>query len=128
MKYFDIIRSNKKLQGGFIWDWVDQGMQTKTADGRTFFAYGGDLGGFYLQNDENFCANGLVAADRTPHPGLYEVKKVYAKIIFSTKDISKGWDGTINGLQAAIGTYVYQIKGSFNGKTVNEKGTVTLVR
>ncbi|CAN5782710.1 glycoside hydrolase family 2 TIM barrel-domain containing protein [soil metagenome] len=85
-EYFDIIRSNKKLQGGFIWDWVDQGIQTKTTDGRPFFAYGGDLGGYYLQNDENFCANGLVAADRTPHPGLFEVKKVYAKIIFSTKD------------------------------------------
>ena len=89
-EYFDIIRSHKNMQGGFIWDWVDQGMKTTTTDGRTFFAYGGDLGGYYLQNDENFCSNGLVAADRTPHPGVFEVKKVYAKIIFSAKDISKG--------------------------------------
>ncbi|MEO6549272.1 MAG: glycoside hydrolase family 2 TIM barrel-domain containing protein [Ferruginibacter sp.] len=89
-EYFDIIRNSKNMQGGFIWDWVDQGIQTKTADGRMFYAYGGDLGGYDLQNDENFCANGLIAADRTPHPGLYEVKKVYANIQFKAKDISKG--------------------------------------
>ncbi|HEU4902968.1 MAG TPA: glycoside hydrolase family 2 TIM barrel-domain containing protein, partial [Flavisolibacter sp.] len=89
-EYYDIIRSSKNMQGGFIWDWVDQGMQTTTTDGRKFFAYGGDLGGYHLQNDENFCANGLVAADRTPHPGLYEVKKVYAKILFKAKDLAKG--------------------------------------
>lgn len=89
-EYWDIIRSSPHMQGGFIWDWVDQGMQTTTTDGRPFFAYGGDLGGYHLQNDENFCANGLVAADRTPHPGLYEVKKVYQNILFKAKDLSKG--------------------------------------
>jgi len=89
-EYYDIVRSSPHMQGGFIWDWVDQGIKTKTADGRLFYAYGGDLGGYHLQNDENFCANGLVAADRTPHPGLYEVKKVYAKIQFKEKDLSKG--------------------------------------
>jgi beta-galactosidase len=89
-EYYDVIRSSPKMQGGFIWDWVDQGMLTKTADGRPFYAYGGDLGGYALQNDENFCANGLVAADRTPHPGLFEVKKVYSKIQFKPKDASKG--------------------------------------
>ena len=89
-EYFDIIRSSPKMQGGFIWDWVDQGLQTKTADGRAFYAYGGDLGGYHLQNDENFCANGLVAADRTVHPGLHEVKKVYSKIQFAAKDAAHG--------------------------------------
>jgi beta-galactosidase len=89
-QYWDIIMGSRHMQGGFIWDWVDQGMLTKTADGRSFYAYGGDLGGYYLQNDENFCANGLVAADRTPHPGLYEVKKVYQNILFKSKDVSKG--------------------------------------
>lgn len=96
-EYFDIIRSDKKMQGGFIWDWVDQGIRTKTQDGRVFYAYGGDLGGYHLQNDENFCSNGLVAADRTPHPGLYEVKKVYQKILFTSKDPSHG-DITIHNL------------------------------
>jgi beta-galactosidase len=71
------------MQGGFIWDWVDQGLKTTAPDGRPFFAYGGDLGSYELHNDENFCANGLVSADRIPHPGLYEVKKVYQNILFT---------------------------------------------
>ncbi len=89
-EYYDIIRSSPHMQGGFIWDWVDQGIQAKASDGRIFYAYGGDLGGFELQNDENFCANGLVAADRSPHPGLYEVKKVYQKVLFSNIDAMNG--------------------------------------
>lgn len=88
--YWDIVASSKQMQGGFIWDWVDQGLKTKTTDGRTFWAYGGDLGGYHLQNDENFCANGLVAADRTPHPGLYEVKRYYQPINFKVKDAALG--------------------------------------
>lgn len=84
--YWDIINSSKHMQGGFIWDWVDQGMKTKTDKGEVFWAYGGDLGSAHLYNDENFCANGLVAANRIPHPGLYEVKKVYQNIGFKLKD------------------------------------------
>ncbi|MEO6732988.1 MAG: glycoside hydrolase family 2 TIM barrel-domain containing protein [Ferruginibacter sp.] len=90
-EYWDVIMSSKKMQGGFIWDWVDQGMKTKTPDGRTYWAYGGDLGGYALQNDENFCANGLIAADRSVHPGINEVKKVYQNILFSAKDAAKGF-------------------------------------
>jgi len=89
-EYWDVIMSDKKMQGGFIWDWVDQGMRSKTPDGRVYWAYGGDLGGYALQNDENFCANGLIAADRTIHPGLHEVKKVYQNILFKAKDLSAG--------------------------------------
>ncbi|MDW7691938.1 glycoside hydrolase family 2 TIM barrel-domain containing protein [Flammeovirgaceae bacterium SG7u.111] len=89
-EYWDIIMSSKNMQGGFIWDWVDQGIKTETADGRPFWAYGGDLNGFMWQNDENFCANGVVAPDRSAHPGLYEVKKVYQNILFKEKDLGKG--------------------------------------
>ncbi|MDR7209557.1 glycoside hydrolase family 2 TIM barrel-domain containing protein [Flavobacterium piscis] len=81
-EYWDIINSSKRMQGGFIWDWVDQGIKTENEKGVTFWAYGGDLGGEKLQNDENFCANGLVSANRIPHPGLSEVKKVYQNIEF----------------------------------------------
>ena len=88
-EYWDIIMSDKKMQGGFIWDWVDQGLKAKNENG-DYWAYGGDLGGFYLQNDENFCANGLVAADRSIHPGLYEVKKGYQNIVFKAGDLLKG--------------------------------------
>ncbi|MCX2476677.1 DUF4981 domain-containing protein [Pedobacter sp. MC2016-05] len=89
-EYFDIIRTGEHMQGGFIWDWVDQGIKTKDANGKTFWAYGGDLGGFYWQNDENGVADGILSADRTPDPGAYEVKKVYQNILFSSDDISKG--------------------------------------
>ncbi|MCH7410518.1 DUF4981 domain-containing protein [Belliella sp. DSM 111904] len=89
-KYWDIILGSKHMQGGFIWDWVDQGLLTYDENGRPYWAYGGDLGGFHFQNDENFNANGLVSADRTPHPSLYEVKKVYQNIHFKLNT-----DGTI---------------------------------
>lgn len=88
--YWDIIHSSKHMQGGFIWDWVDQGIKTKDDNGKTFWAYGGDLGGFYLQNDENGVADGLLSSDRTPDPGLYEVKKGYQDILFTAKDIASG--------------------------------------
>ena len=88
--YWNIIRSQPHLQGGFIWDWVDQGLLTYAPDGRPFWAYGGDLGGLLRQNDENFCANGLVAPDRTPHPGLWEVKHVYQDIRFPAFDPATG--------------------------------------
>jgi beta-galactosidase len=89
-EYFDIIRSSPHMQGGFIWDWVDQGLKATDANGKEYWAYGGDLGAGHLQNDENFCANGIVAPDRSPHPGIYEVKKVYQNILFKDKDWRKG--------------------------------------
>ncbi len=81
-EYWDIIDSSPHMQGGFIWDWVDQGLRAETEDGREFWAYGGDLGGENLQHDENFNANGLVTAGRKPHPSLMEVKKVHQNIEF----------------------------------------------
>lgn len=89
-EYWDIIATSKRMQGGFIWDWVDQGLKTKDSNGKNFWAYGGDLGGFYLQNDENGVADGVLTSDRTPQPELYEVKKVYQDIFFKQKDIAKG--------------------------------------
>jgi beta-galactosidase len=89
-EYFDIIMNSPHMQGGFIWDWVDQGMRDKDKGGNTFWAYGGDLGSYALHNDENFCANGLIAANRTVHPGIYEVKKVYQNILFKAKDAARG--------------------------------------
>ena len=76
--YWDVIEKYPNLQGGFIWDWVDQGLRKKHTDGTEFWAYGGDYGD--TPNDGNFCCNGLVFPDRTPHPSLWEVKKVYQYI------------------------------------------------
>ncbi len=90
-EYWDIIESSKYMQGGFIWDWVDQGLYAKDENGKMYWAYGGDLGGEIYHNDENFCCNGLVSPDRIPHPGLSEVKKTYQNIQFSAKNIDDGW-------------------------------------
>ncbi|KPK74858.1 MAG: hypothetical protein AMJ79_12985 [Phycisphaerae bacterium SM23_30] len=76
--YWDAIEKYKHLQGGFIWDWVDQAIRKKAPTGEDFWAYGGDFGD--QPTDENFCCNGLVQADRKPNPSLYEVKKVYQYI------------------------------------------------
>lgn len=89
-EYFDVMRTSKHMQGGFIWDWVDQGIKTKDANGKTFWAYGGDLGGFYLQNDDNGVADGMLSSDRTPDPGAYEIKKGYQYILFTSNNISNG--------------------------------------
>ncbi|MFB9052756.1 glycoside hydrolase family 2 TIM barrel-domain containing protein [Formosa undariae] len=89
-KYWDVIEKYDVMQGGFIWDWVDQGMLTKNEDGEAYWAYGGDLGGHDLQNDVNFCLNGIVNPDRTAHPALYEVKKVYQYIKFKPSNLKKG--------------------------------------
>ena len=80
--YWDLIESYHVMQGGFIWDWVDQGLLTSNEIGQSYWAYGGDLGGENFQNDLNFCNNGLVNPDRSSHPSLEEVKKVYQNINF----------------------------------------------
>lgn len=89
-EYYDIIRSSRQMQGGFIWDWVDQGLLTEDDSGRKYWAYGGDFGAEYYPNEMNFCLNGLVNPDRTPHPALIEVKKVYQDILFSAHRLDEG--------------------------------------
>ncbi|MDI1464043.1 glycoside hydrolase family 2 TIM barrel-domain containing protein [Catellatospora sp. KI3] len=70
--------------GGFIWDWVDQTIDVDLPDGRVRRAYGGDFGD--RPSDRYFCANGLVAADREPHPALAEVARVYQHVVFEHGD------------------------------------------
>jgi beta-galactosidase len=88
--YWTVIEAYPTMQGGFIWDWVDQGILTKNDKGEVFWAYGGDLGGAALQNDNNFCLNGIVNPDRTAHPALHEAKKVFQYIKFININASKG--------------------------------------
>lgn len=80
--YWDLIYKYDQLQGGFIWDWVDQTIEIKDDKGNKIAAYGGDMGFVGVPNDSNFCANGLIAADRSLHPHIWEVKKVYQYIHF----------------------------------------------
>tara|TARA_R110001592_G_scaffold123108_4_gene330632 strand:+ start:11446 stop:14661 length:3216 start_codon:yes stop_codon:yes gene_type:complete len=88
--YWDVIEKYDIMQGGFIWDWVDQGILTKNKNGEAFWAYGGDLGADAYRSDVNFCLNGIVNPDRTAHPALYEVKKVYQYIKFKPSDLKNG--------------------------------------
>ncbi len=95
--YWDLIEAHDVFQGAFIWDWVDQGILSTNENGEEFWAYGGDLGGENLQHDRNFCMNGVVNVDRTPHPSLFELKKVYQYIKFTDFDESNGKLSIYNG-------------------------------
>ena len=86
--YWDAIEQYPALQGGSIWDWVDQGLRKTDEDGKEFWAYGGDYGD--NPNDGNFCCNGLVQPDRRPNPSLYEVKKVYQHISVAPVELPAG--------------------------------------
>ncbi|CAM8961994.1 unnamed protein product [Rhodiola kirilowii] len=77
-KYWEAIDTTFGLQGGFIWDWVDQGLLRDKGNGSKHWAYGGDFGD--SPNDLNFCLNGIMWPDRTPHPAMHEVKYVYQPI------------------------------------------------
>lgn len=84
-EYWDIIEKYNVLQGGFIWDWVDQGLTKKDKNGISFFAYDGNFG--EDKHDANFCFNGLVRPDRSTTAKLAEVKKVYQNVEFKDWDI-----------------------------------------
>lgn len=80
-EYWDLIREKPNLIGGFIWDWVDQGLLTKTEDGVEYFAYGGDFGD--QPNNGNFCLNGIITSDRKPKPQTWECKYVFQPVVFA---------------------------------------------
>lgn len=86
--YWDVIDRYPVLQGGFIWDWVDQGLLAYTQDGEPYFAYGGDFG--EERHDQNFLINGLVLPDRRPNPHYWEVRKVYQSIKVLPIDLAAG--------------------------------------
>jgi beta-galactosidase len=94
--YWDLIYRYDQLQGAFVWDWVDQGLVKYDENGHKYWAYGGDFGPKDVPSDENFCMNGLVNADRTPHPTLNELKKVYQPVYFKEVDLATGKIEIIN--------------------------------
>lgn len=94
-EYMAAFRSHKKLQGGFIWDWVDQSMILKDAKGRPYWASGIDYGP-NPRNDRSIVADGLIQSDRTPNPHLAEVHKVYAPVAFEAVDADKGQFTVLN--------------------------------
>jgi beta-galactosidase len=92
--YWDLVRKYPSMQGGFIWDFVDQAVW-KTDKRGTYLAYGGDFGD--KPNDDNFNCNGIVAADRSYHPGAYEVKHAYQPIHVDAYDWASGEATVYNG-------------------------------
>ncbi len=76
---------NDQLQGGYIWDWIDQALVKKADDGTEFWAYGGDYGE-NMPSDNNFVCNGIISADYTPHPAMWEIKYAYQYVRFENTD------------------------------------------
>ena len=86
--YWDAIYQSPRLLGGCVWEWADHGLLAERRDGKFGYAYGGDFGD--APNDGNFCIDGLCWPDRTPHPGLLELKKVYQPVLVEAVDLRKG--------------------------------------
>lgn len=87
-EYQRLYRTYDRLQGGCVWEWYDHGIKTKAEDGSTYYRYGGDFGDH--PNNSNFCVDGLLMPDRTPSPGLLEVKQVFAPIEITEWDLKTG--------------------------------------
>jgi beta-galactosidase len=127
--YWNLIYTQPHLQGGFIWDWVDQGLRTvqqplpaaryeaPQPGQKTFWAYGGDFGPTGTASDDNFCCNGLVSPDRKPHPGLFQVKHVYQYIHAKPVDLAartveiKNWFDFTNLKDVADGEWLLKADG-----------------
>jgi hypothetical protein len=87
-EYWEVIEQYPRLRGGFIWDWVDQGILRHTEDGEPWYAYGGDFGD--EPSSFSFCINGIVFPDRSLHPAMWEVKKVYQPVAIEAVDLNQG--------------------------------------
>ncbi|GAA2938134.1 beta-galactosidase subunit alpha [Enterococcus raffinosus] len=86
--YQDLFYEHDKLQGGFIWEWFDHGIESYTDDGEKYYRYGGDFGDD--PSNKDFCIDGMLMPDRTPSPSLYEYKKVIEPVQTTAIDLSKG--------------------------------------
>jgi len=118
-KYTELFDRYPVLQGGFIWDWIDQAIKTRSEEGTEYLGYGGDFGD--TPNDGNFCGNGLIFADRTISPKIYEVKKCYQNVKFEGEDIRNGRIKiTNNHLFTNLNEYDLYWKVTANGIPVSE--------
>ncbi len=86
-EYWDLFESHPRMVGGYIWDWTDQGLVKFTADGKPYYAYGGDFGD--KPNDKDFCHNGVTFPDRSLKPAMAEIKKVQQYVKFLDLDVER---------------------------------------
>lgn len=125
--YFELFRRERRMQGGFIWDWVDQGLEKTDAQGRKFYAYGGDFGD--TPNDFDFCCNGMIWPDRTPHPSMHEFKYLAKPFTVKPLELSAGvfelvnyhYFKTLDDLEFA---YRIEVDGKITGKGTLELSSV----
>lgn len=87
-RYTRLFEEEPRMQGAFVWDFIDQALLAKDDQGREYLAYGGDFGD--APNDGNFCGDGLLFADRTPSPKLAEIRRLYQNISFRAIDADRG--------------------------------------
>ncbi|WP_075590520.1 glycoside hydrolase family 2 [Labilibacter marinus] len=117
--WWDVIRARPNLMGGFIWDMVDQGLETENDKGEKFYAYGGDFGD--IPNDQNFCMNGVFASDRTPNPHAFECKYVFQPAKIEAVDIENGKVRIHNRLSfTSLLQYEIRWTLSENGKVIQQ--------
>lgn len=90
-EYWALIRKERSLQGGFIWDWADQGLRHHTPEGKSFYAYAGDFNAYDYKDDNNFCNNGLVSPDRRLNPHAHEVRYQHQNIWTTLSDTTR-WE------------------------------------
>lgn len=119
--YWNVIRSHKDLMGAFIWDFIDQGIAKTDAAGVKYWAYGGDFEK-WEHVDQNFCDNGVVAADRTPHPAMTECKYVFQPISF--REVSINANGTARLMVKNRNWFVNTSRYSFVWQISSEKGVL----
>lgn len=122
MQLYTNLEKYPKYQGGFIWDYIDQGIETETEDGEKYLAYGGDFDD--RPTDYEFCGNGIVLADRTPSPKAATVKALYSNVRMSLKD------GTLtignDNLFTNTDEYTFEQRILVNGRTVWTGNPLTL--
>ncbi|MCF8460201.1 MAG: DUF4981 domain-containing protein [Flavobacteriales bacterium] len=124
---WEYVYSDPRHQGGFIWDWVDQGLERTAEDGTTYFGYGGDFEPEGVRHDGNFCANGLVSADRSVHPAIHEVKKVYQNVRFRQADDNTFKFQLINNFFFTnLNKYELGVELLGNGKVISRKTMPTV--
>lgn len=87
-EYFDLFYKYDRLQGGFVWEWLDHGIRQRNDDGEEYFAYGGDFG--EVPHDSNFVIDGMVMPDRTPSPALIEYKKIIEPVLVEEGRLKDG--------------------------------------
>lgn len=118
-KYTELFDEFPIIQGGFIWDWIDQALITKNEEGVEYLAYGGDFG--ESPNDANFCGNGLIHADRSVSPKLHEVKACYQNVRFEAVDLEQGLIRVSNNfLFTNLDAYDWEWTIEKNGQLIGE--------